>query len=218
MNNFIKVTYDTLVSKADIQAFLRTVNRKPLLAFDIEARSIYTPKDRDEAKELLKTNLAGDYRQLCHVVAESSGLSYPEIIKTTHFVFSESESHSTLLVTDDPNMELCIWYSLANYRGKLLIHNPCFDLKVMYQRTGMLPRDFEDTQAMAKCLTNHVDIWKAKTGLKELMAAYYHPGWGMVEDYEPEDLLDPKFLLYSATDGAATYKLHKMCLGYFDES
>lgn len=217
MNNLIKVTYDVFTKKSDIQGYLKNLNRKPLLAFDTETRSIYTAEDRAEAKELLKTNSAGSYKELAAVVAESSGLSYPEIIKTTHFMFSESESHSTILVVDDVDLELCIWYSLANYKGKLLVHNAPFDLKILYQRTGKLVKDFEDTQVMAKTLTNHVDIWKSKVGLKDLMASYYPPEWGMMDDYEPEDLLDPKFLLYAATDSAATFKLYHMALGYFDE-
>lgn len=217
MRDFIDVTYTAIKDKKESIEFLARLNKKPLLAFDTESRSIYTPEDRAEAEELLKSGDAGEYRQMAHMVLNSSGLSYPEITKTTHFVFSDSISHSTVLVCDDVDSELRVWHSLANYRGKLIVHNFLFDIKTMYLRTGKLPVDFEDTQLMVKSLTNHVDIWRAKVGLKDLMAAYYDPSWGMVEDYEPKDLMDPKFLLYAATDGAACFNLYHTALEYFKD-
>ena len=141
------------------------------------------------------------------VAVSNSGLSYPELIKVTHFVFGISESESVIIICNDTITELKVWNWLSKFKGKLLIHNTLYDLKIMHNRIGVVPEDYEDTQLLAKCLINHALAWKAKVGLKELMADDYDPGWTLIDDYEPEDLKDPRFLRYAAIDGAATFKL-----------
>ena len=44
------------------------------------------------------------------------------------------------------------------------------------------------------------------------MSDYYSPAWALFDEYEPEDLEDPKFLDYAAIDGAATYFLYQLIL------
>ena len=77
----------------------------------------------------------------------------------------------------------------------------------MYHRVRTFPQRYEDTQLLVKSFVNHVNVWKAKTGLKDLMGAYYHPEWALAVDYEPINLKEPKFLMYGGIDGAATFKL-----------
>jgi hypothetical protein len=87
----------------------------------------------------------------------------------------------------------------------------------MYNRMGELPKRYEDTALLAKCLTNHSNTWKCKVGLKDLMGEYYDPSWSLFDEYEPENLKDPKFLLYAATDGGATFKLWEIIQEELDD-
>ena len=80
----------------------------------------------------------------------------------------------------------------------------------MFQRTGKMPVNFTDTALLVKCLVNHVDIWKAKTGLKELVGEYYDPKWSLYNDYEPENLKRKDFINYCAIDGAGTFLLYEL--------
>ena len=77
----------------------------------------------------------------------------------------------------------------------------------MYNRVGCLPQNYVDTAIMSKCFMNHVNIWKAKASLKELMKNQYDPSWSIYDEYEPENPKNPKFLKYCSIDGAATFNL-----------
>lgn len=183
----------------------------PLLSFDTEVRSVYDKAERLEAKEYLKdTNPLDPLYKQARVVMESSGLSFPSIVRTTHFIFGTSRSKSHVIVCTTPEIEMFIWNAIAEYEGKLIVHNSLFDLKIMYQRIGKMPKDFVDTALIIKCLINHVNIWKAKVGLKDLMGEYYDPKWVLMDDYEPEDLKLPSFIMYAAIDGAATFHLYEL--------
>ena len=184
----------------------------PEMAFDIETMGLYTKEQRKEALKLIDEDLELYSHKLVSIVANNSGLSFPSLIKTTHFIFGRSEDSAVILVPPTNHSELLIWNWLRNHRGKLLIHNTLFDLKVMFHRIGDLPYDYDDTALMVKTLINNSDVWKAKIGLKELMGEYYSPAWSMFDSYEPENPLDPKFLDYAAIDGAATYHLHQLIL------
>jgi hypothetical protein len=207
--SIIKVTYDLCLTSYAAQKKLKELSNIPVLGFDTETRSVYTNAEIQKAKDLLKDeeSIPVESRPLVKLTARSSGLSYPLITKTTHFIFGLSESHSVIIVTNTVSEELLVWYWLSQYQGKLLIHNAVFDLKTMAVRVGMLPKDYEDTQLLAKTFINNAENWKAKTGLKELMGGYYDPKWSLYNQYDIENYKDIDFLQYMAVDGAAVYKL-----------
>jgi hypothetical protein len=67
--------------------------------------------------------------------------------------------------------------------------------------------NIEDTQILAKTLVNHVEVFKAKTGLKDLMGAWYGD-WGISADnFTIEQQYEEHVLKYAAIDACATYKL-----------
>lgn len=196
-----------------------TINQKlaelvdvPQMAFDTETSGLYSKEQRKEAIKLLDEDLDTYMHKLVSVVANNNGLSFPSLTRTTHFVFGLSRKHSVILVPPGRHMELLIWNWIRNYRGKLLIHNSLFDLKLMYHRIGDLPYDYDDTALMIKTLINNSDVWKAKIGLKEVMGDYYNLSWALFNEYEPENPVDPNFLDYAAIDGGATYYLHELIL------
>ena len=211
----INVDFTLYTSNYGIRKNLpKLLARCNILSFDTEVRSIYNKEERAEAKEYLKDSDPTDklYKQ-ARVVSESSGLSYPSIVRTTHFIFGESRDKSHVVVCTTPEMEMFIWNLIVEYEGLLLVHNSLFDLKICYERTGKLPKNYKDTALMVKCLINHVNIWKAKVGLKELMGEYYPPKWSLLAgDYETINLKDEAFILYCAIDGCATWYLYELIL------
>ena len=206
--SIIKVKFKTYSTKWHIDRVLKNLESYPILSFDTEVSGVYPKHERRLAKEYLKgENLPIDARRIALQVEANTGLSFPSLVNVTHFVFGLSENESIVIVCDNPALELHVWKWLSNYKGKLLIHNTLFDLKIMYHRVKKFPHDYEDTQLLAKCLINDADVWKAKSGLKDLMGVHYDPSWSLFEEYEPDDLKDPKFLQYASIDGAATIKL-----------
>lgn len=218
----IKVDFKVVGSKWHIMAALDKLNKLEVLSFDTETKGVYSKAERKEAKTYLKgENLPVDKKSIALQIAANSGLSFPSLVSVTHFVFGISDNESVIIVCENPNLEMFIWKWLASYKGLLLIHNALFDLKIMYHRIGKFPHNYEDTQLLAKCLTNNVEVWKSKVGLKDLMGSYYDPMWVLIDEYEPDNVKDPKFLQYASIDGAATFKLWYDIKGYMgkdDES
>lgn len=207
----IDVTYDVYTTPWSINEKLAHTDCT-LMSFDIETKGLYSKDQRKKAMKLIESDLSIENHKLSSVVANNSGLSFPSLIKTTHFVFGTDKRYAFILVPPNDHVELLIWNWIRNYRGKLLIHNTLFDLKVMYHRIGDFPHDYEDTALMLKTLINNSDVWKAKVGLKDQMAGYYSPAWSIFDEYEPENPKNPKFLEYAAIDGAATYYLYQLIL------
>ncbi len=212
MPKIIKVTREVYSTPWTITEALSIMVKIPKMAFDIETSGLYSKEQRKEAIKLTEANLDTEMHKLVSVVANNNGLSFPSITQTTHFVFGLSNHHSVILVPQGRHMELLIWNWVRNYHGKLLIHHALFDLKVMFHRIGDLPYDYEDTALMVKTLINNSDVWKSKSGLKDVMGEYYSPSWALFSEYEPENPLDPDFLDYAAIDGAATFYLHEILM------
>jgi DNA polymerase I-like protein with 3'-5' exonuclease and polymerase domains len=187
---------------------LKSLEKHPLMSFDTETAGVYSKVERKEAQKLLDLpNLKPKQRSEYSIVATNSGLSYPSLVRTTHFVFGITEEYSVILVTPTRSEEMLVWNWVKNYQGHLVIHNALFDLKIMYHRVKAFPKHYTDTALMAKCLINNANNYEALIGLKELMGSYYKPEWSLFDSYEPEDLLEPKFMDYTAIDGAATIHL-----------
>lgn len=204
----ITVDFEVHGSIWHIAKALGKLNEHEILSFDTETKGVYTKAERKEARDYLKgEDLPVDDKRLSLQVEENSGLSFPSLVDVTHFVFGTSDSSSVVLLCHCPATEILIWNWIAKYDGLLLVHNTLFDLKLMYHRIGKLPKNYKDTQLLAKCLTNNVEVYKAKVGLKDLMGSYYAPMWCLVDEYEPDNIKDPTFLKYAAIDGAATFKL-----------
>lgn len=101
---------------------------------------------------------------------------------------------------------------------RLLLNISSYDFRQIYYRTGKFPPSFEDTQLLAKCILNHVETYKAKTGLKEL-AGHWYGDWGISADnFTLSQQFDPTVLRYAATDACATFKLYTSIQTHLQES
>jgi len=214
---FIEVNYSVVSTVFHIRSVLTELLHHPILSFDTETAGVYSKVERKSAtKVLAQPDLPLETRRSALLVAGNSGLSFPALVSVTHFIFGVSEDESVVIICESPVIEKYIWEWVKDYSGKLLIHNALFDLKIMYNRLKALPKNYEDTSLLSKCLINNSDPWLARVGLKELMGSYYDPKWSLMDTYEPDNLRDPDFLLYAATDGAATFKLWYDIQGYLE--
>ena len=210
MNDFIEVKFKFYTTRYGIAKALDKLADREIMSLDFEVQSIFSVDERTEAKELVKKyqiDLSKEDLRLSKVVARCSGLSHPSITKVTHTIFGLSENESVVLVINDRKTEQYIMDWIVNFKGKLIIHNSLFDLKLVHHRTGRFPKDYDDTQLLARCLVNHTRDWECKTGLKHLMAGYYDPKWQLIESYDIIDFKNKDFLRYCAIDGASTMKL-----------
>ncbi len=212
MSKLIQVQRKVYKSPWAINEMLAGLTGVSKMAFDIETSGLYSKEQRKEAIKLLDSDMSIYHHKLASVVANNSGLSFPSITRTTHFIFGMTRNMTKIIVVPNRHIEILVWNWVRNYRGKLLIHHALFDLKVMYHRIGDLPHDYDDTALMVKTLINNSDVWKSKSGLKDVMGEYYSPSWALFDEYEPENPSDPKFLDYCAIDGAATFYLHEILL------
>lgn len=216
--NTIDVTYDLGSTTWSYRKLLATLEGLPVVSFDTETEGVYTKKERKEAEKLLETaNLPSKVRANYALIANNSGLSHPPLVRTTHFIFGTSNSHSIVLVTPTAKDELFVWNWVKKQKILFIIHNSLFDLKLMYHRIKAFPKEYTDTMLLAKCLVNNADNYKAKVGLKDLMGSFYKPAWALYDSYEPENLFDKDFLEYCGTDGAACFLLYEQLQEYTNE-
>lgn len=205
MLEHIEVTYQVYTNDYTIKKALQKLDTFPILSFDLETQSLYNKEAKEEARELLKTGVDPSFKKLCKQVGRSSGLSNPRLIKATHFLFGTSKKTAIICIANTRKTEEMIFEWLANYKGKTLVWNSLFDLKIMYERVKKLPLDYEDPMLLLKSLINDVDPWLCKAGLKDFMSEYYDPKWTLIETYDIEDYKDEAFLRYCSIDAAATY-------------
>ena len=151
-----------------------------------------------------------DVEKNCKVIAldfETTGLGHPSKETITHLALATSPNEAIVFIVDNPIMEKLLLNWLITTEIKQVWHNLSYDGKFIFHRTGMLPKDYEDTQLLAKTLLNHVDVFKANSGLKEL-AGHAYGTWAIAPDhFGIEKMRDEKVLKYAATDACATYYL-----------
>jgi DNA polymerase I-like protein with 3'-5' exonuclease and polymerase domains len=209
----IDVKYEVYSTLFSIRKTLAQIERDyEVISLDIETRSIYTKAQRVIAKALLERDglsieETNEYARILH----SNGLSHPSIVQTTHIILGLDIDRSIIFVVDE-RTEAYVFNWLVNTSMKIIIHNASFDLKVVHHRTGRFPKNFVDTQQLAKTLTNDCNNYYSRTGLKLLVGEHYPPKWSIKEetDYEVENLKDKDFLSYCAIDGAGTMLLHSI--------
>src|SRR5690606_35982680 len=101
---------------------------------------------------------------------------------------------------------------------KQIWHNACYDFRLLYYATGKFPKNFEDSQIFAKTVFNHVDTFKARTGLKELAGAAYG-AWGITEYdfFTLDNMYNETLLKYAATDACATVWVWERLVEFYQE-
>lgn len=181
-----------------------------VIACDFEVASCYT--DDQKADFQLELDALEDQNSLySHTLRQkiaSDGLSHPSLSVITHISIAWSETDALVIITDTPRLRARIFEFLVTTPSTQIWHNLGFDAKLItYNTGGRFPQNFEDSQILAKTILNHVDNFKSKTGLKELMG-YKYSAWGVAPDYfNLSQMYNEDLLLYAATDACATMAL-----------
>lgn len=214
MNQILKVNYKVINTMFMMKKFLKKVDSTGTpITFDLETRSIYPEETRTIAKTAIKeeVDISIQRQNTLALVANSSGLSHPSIITVTHVIIGIDVDTSYVLIMN-PKLEKLVFNWLVKTDVKVIIHNASFDLKIVHHRTGKFPKDFEDSQQLAKSLINDCNNYHSRTGLKLLVGKFYPPRWSVKEetDYEVRDLKDKHFLEYCAIDGSSVHVLWNM--------
>lgn len=203
----IEVTYTVTGDVKEAKELLDTL--PDTIACDFEAASkISTSRRLYLEGRIAKNNLSVAYVNKIRQALNADGLSHPSLVNITHFGCAWSESEALVLVTTSRAMREMIYDWLVTTHRKQIWHNLGFDGKHIYHHTGKLPKDYEDTQLLARVLLNDANNFKAQTGLKTLMAYAYDPSWkDLADGFAPVDPYDSDFLMYAAIDPCATWKL-----------
>lgn len=191
-----------------------------LVACDFESASKFTDEE--------KADMQNEYDELpdqgtlyAHALKQkidSNGLSHPSLANITHFSVAWSETESMVFITDTPKMKSLIYTWLVTTESRQIWHNASFDFQhIFHNMGGRLPKHYEDTQILAKTILNHVNTFKSKVGLKELMG-YKYGSWAVASDsFQLSRMYDEKVIHYAGVDACATYALWEEMQEYLEK-
>lgn len=213
------VTYTVITNQLLLLQTLQDIAKTyPIIACDFETASKYT----DEEKERLKLKLAAlppnslAYHKTNQAIL-SSGISHPPLVRMTHCSIATSETTAYVIIFTDTRMRDITLNWLVTTPIKQVWHNASFDLKHVYYHTQKFPKDFEDSQILAKTLLNDVDNQKSLVGLKHLMG-YKYGAWAVsADDFNQSQMYEEHVLHYAAIDACATFALWNELQNYIQE-
>lgn len=202
----IQVNYQ---STNDSNTAKQWLNELPkLFAADFETAIRYTAEEIQDAKaKMIDDSLPKKERIRYQAIANATALGHPFHCTITHCNVAWTEEDAYVFIIDNKAVADVVLNFLVTTTRKQIWHNYGYDGRFMRYYAGRDPIDIEDTQILAKTLLNHVETYKARTGLKELMGSWYGD-WGIgAENFTIAQQHDPKVIKYSAIDAAAAFKL-----------
>ena len=216
MEQPIKVSYKSTSNPYFAIQWLREL--PDLFAADFEVSIKYTPEQLQAYKEELENVQSKRRSNELKSILSATALDHPSHTCLTHFSCAWSESDAFVLVLDNDKIRNILLNFLVTTTKTQIWHNASFDFKHIYHYTGKFPLNYEDSQIRAKCILNHVETYKAKTGLKEL-AGHKYGSWGISSDnFNLSQIHDPKVIEYAAIDAASTFWLYHSIGAYIDKA
>lgn len=210
------VTKVEYTSSNNLFTIIETLNRLEkeydVLGCDFESCSRYSDEEKEEMKEFLEKNeetLDREEKRQIRQFIESDGLSHPSLTYITHFQVAWNDHESFVAILDTEQKRKTVFRWIVKTKVKQIWHNLSFDGKHIMYHTGKLPQNFEDTEVLSKTLLNHVETYKAKVGLKELMG-YKYGSWAISKDaFNLSQIYDEELIKYAATDPCACFSLYE---------
>lgn len=205
MQSTIKVNYQYTNNAFTAQKWLATLPN--VFAADFEVANKYTEQQRAEFTYIIEHSTDKLARIAAKSKLDSNQLGHPSHNELTHLQIAWSESEAYVFILDNRSILNVILNFLIRTPSKQIWHNASYDFRYIHYLTGKFPINYEDTQILAKTIVNHVDVHKARTGLKQL-AGHRYGSWGISSDnFTKEQMYDEQVLTYAATDSCATYWL-----------
>ena len=181
-----------------------------IIALDFEAALRFTPDELASAQTELDSieDKRSDRALELAAILKASALSHPAYVVPTHLSIGISESEAIVIIIDSDKMLHFIMNWLVTTKRTQIWHNASYDFKLIFYYTqGKLPINFEDSAVLAKCLLNHVEIFKARVRLKDLMG-YKYGDWAISADnFDLSQIHEPHVIKYAAIDACATFAL-----------
>lgn len=215
----IEVNYKATTNLLEADKWLRFLDTKPIISCDFETALKYTQSELDHYKAVLSddTSSKRDIIQAKSIL-NATALDHPSHTVITHLSVAWSDSDAYVFIIDSERLLNRILYWLTHTKVKQVWHNASYDFRQIQYRTGLFPIDYEDTQLLAKCILNHVETYKAKSGLKDL-AGHVYGDWAISADnFDVSQMYESHVLKYAATDACATYWLWNSINNYIKES
>lgn len=175
---------------------------------DFETAVRYSKETIQEAKEkMVDTTLPKKERVVYQAIANASALGHPFHCTITHCSIAYSEKEAYVFIIDAQPIADVVLDFLVQTNKTQVWHNYAYDGRFIRYYAGSDAKNVEDTQIFAKTLINHVETFKARTGLKDL-AGHWYGDWGISADnFTVEQQYEEHVIKYAAIDACATFKL-----------
>lgn len=215
----VKYTFtDDIETAKNWIEFLKT---KEVLACDFEAAIRYTKEDIEELEKIANKEVTNAIEYISARQAQgylkATALDHPTHVQITHFSVAWTESDSYVFIIANDEIRDLVLDFLVTTEIKQIWHNASFDFKLVYYVTGKMPKHFEDTEIYSKCIFNHTETEKCKTGLKALAGAVYGD-WAVAEEtFCISNMYNENFLHYAAVDSCATMFVYNRLVESFEE-
>ena len=206
VQRMINVEYKATSDPEIAQKWLNTL--PDIFSSDFETAIRYTDEQVAEAKvKMLDTELSKKERVAYQVIANATALGHPYHCTITHCSIAYSNKKAYVFIIDNQKVADVLLGFLTTTEKTQIWHNYCYDGKFLCYYANGNAKKVEDTQILAKTLINHVQVFKAKTGLKHLMGEFYGD-WGISADnFTLAQQYDESVIKYAAIDACATFKL-----------
>ena len=218
MQQPIQVNYKSTTNVYTANKYLQEISKYDLFAADFEVAIRYTKQELVAFTKELSQSLPKRRKIELESKLAATALDHPSHTVLTHCSIAISDNEAYVFILDNKKITDRILNFLINTPIKQIWHNASFDFRQIQYRTGKFPILYEDTQIYAKTILNHVETWKANTGLKEL-AGHKYGAWGISADnFTKEQMYEEHVLKYAATDSCATYWLYNSINNYVKEN
>jgi hypothetical protein len=218
MQQPIQVNYKSTTNVYIANKYLQEISQYDLFAADFEAAVRYTKEEIESFKAELENNPPKRRKIELESKLKATALDHPSHTVLTHCSIAISDNEAYVFILDNKKITNRVLNFLINTPIRQVWHNASYDFRQIQYRTGKFPILYEDTQIYAKTILNHVETWKANTGLKEL-AGHKYGAWGIsVDNFTKEQMYEEHVLKYAATDACATYWLYNSINNYVKEN
>ena len=218
MQQPIQVNYKSTTNAYTANKYLQEISQYDLFAADFEVTVKYTKQELASFTEELSQSLSKRRKIELESKLKATALDHPSHTELTHCSIAISDNEAYVFILNNKKITDRILNFLINTPIRQVWHNASYDFRQIQYRTGKFPILYEDTQIYAKTILNHVETWKANTGLKEL-AGHKYGAWGISADnFTKEQMYEEHVLKYAATDACATYWLYNSINNYVKEN
>lgn len=201
----ISITYKATDEYNTAKQWFEDIDKNySIVGVDFEAAVRYSDEEIAEAKSELELTNPEFYKRLeLQQIINATALSHPSKAFPTHLSIGLSETEAKVVIIHTYELLYLVMDWLTTTEVTQIWHNASFDFKHIYHHTQKFPKNYEDTQILAKTVLNHVEVYKAKTGLKELMSEEYGAWATSKDNFTVSEMYEPYMLKYAATDGCA---------------